>query len=357
MSTADTARDMDLIRQAVGDPMLSYYGVSYGTMLGSTYAAMFPSRVRAIILDGVLDPVAWTIGRGGQGTRYTVSARLRSGYGAWEALTSAFAECDRVGSGACPGAGHIGQEWTRVIDTLAKGPVQVQGQRLTYANLIGELLGALYDAGSYPEIMSTIHQLYVAIVKPGVPSDLAAGQAWRRSRRPWRAPDGRVPRFGPTAPEFGTSEVASRDRVSPQFQGVLCSDSVNPADESAATSSARYADQQGPWFGDDWAWASSMCINWPGSSSDAFRGPWRTTTANPILITGNEHDPATPISGARAVNRLFTGSRMITVSMWGHGAIGHSTCVTQKWDAYLVSGRLPANGSVCKPDAPLFPGH
>src|SRR5581483_9435533 len=63
MTTADTARDMDLIRQAVGDSQLSYYGISYGTMLGSTYAAMFPTHVRAMILDGVLDPVQWTTGR------------------------------------------------------------------------------------------------------------------------------------------------------------------------------------------------------------------------------------------------------------------------------------------------------
>lgn len=86
MTTADTARDMDLIRQAVGDPMLNYYGISYGTQLGSTYAAMFPGRVRSMVLDAVLDPVEWTSGRFGTGQKYTVSARLHSGYGAWEAL-------------------------------------------------------------------------------------------------------------------------------------------------------------------------------------------------------------------------------------------------------------------------------
>ncbi len=352
MSTADTARDMDLIRQAVGDKMLTYYGISYGTQLGTTYAAMFPSRVRAIIVDGVLDPVSWTTGRGGIARRITVSARLGSGYGAWEALTSAFAECDRVGVQLCPGAGHIGHEWTRVVAKLQAGPIKVGHDRITYADVVGNLLGGLYDSSAYPDIMRFIHQLYEQIFTPSVANAVEAAHAWVALKQAAASAGGSTPRF--SAPEAGT---AGRDRISPQFQGVLCSDSVNPADESAAITSARYADQQGPWFGALWAWASSTCITWPGSSSDAFRGPWPTKTANPILVTGNLHDPATPISGARAVNKLFKGSSMITVNLWGHGALGHSRCVTKKWDAYLVSGRLPANGTVCQSDKPLFPGH
>lgn len=69
MTTADTARDLDLIRQAVGDDKLTYYGISYGTYLGATYAAMFPDAVRAMIIDGVLDPVAWAKGRNGSAQR------------------------------------------------------------------------------------------------------------------------------------------------------------------------------------------------------------------------------------------------------------------------------------------------
>ena len=63
MSTANVARDMDRLRQAVGDSKLSYYGVSYGSMLGQTYANMFPDHFRALVIDGVLDPIAWTTGR------------------------------------------------------------------------------------------------------------------------------------------------------------------------------------------------------------------------------------------------------------------------------------------------------
>jgi pimeloyl-ACP methyl ester carboxylesterase len=350
MSTADTARDMDLIRQAVGDRQLTYYGISYGTMLGTTYAAMFPTHVRAIIVDGVLDPMEWTTGRFGLGRKVTVSARLRSGYGSWEALTSAFDECDRVGIHRCRWAGHIGTEWTKLIARLHAGAVRVQGQRITYADVIETVLGALYDEKAYPAIFRSIDGLYRQLFQPSTGARAAAARAWTALRS-------EVAASGRVVPTYGVEPVSveSQRRIEPEFEGVICSDSVNPTREQAAIPSAHFANEQGPGFGAAWAWISSVCINWPGSSSGAYQGPWRTRTAHPLLITGNLHDPATPISGARAVNKLFKGSVLMTVNLWGHGALGHSSCAVKKWDAYLVSGRLPAPGLVCQPDAPLFP--
>ena len=78
MSTANVARDMDLLRRAVGDAKLTYAGYSYGSYLGSTYAKLFPSKVRALVVDGVLDPVAWSTGRGDQARTLPFSTRLRS---------------------------------------------------------------------------------------------------------------------------------------------------------------------------------------------------------------------------------------------------------------------------------------
>src|SRR5919197_1011403 len=75
MATADVARDLDVLRDAVGDAKLNYAGVSYGTMLGQTYANMFPNKIRAMIIDGVLDPIAWTTGSG-DGFTVPFSTRL-----------------------------------------------------------------------------------------------------------------------------------------------------------------------------------------------------------------------------------------------------------------------------------------
>jgi pimeloyl-ACP methyl ester carboxylesterase len=354
MTTADTARDMDLVRQAVGDNALSYYGISYGTYLGATFAAMFPDQVRAVVLDGVLDPVAWSTGREGRADDLPFSTRLRSGVGAWEALTSAFAECDRVGLARCRYAGAVADQWRQLVRRLRQGPVRLgHGQVFTYSDLVGGALGALYDRRGYRPLFHSIAQLH-AVVFPAAPTRRAgkAGIAAAFRRLAALAPD------NPYAAGFGAAVAGARaSRVFPSFEGVACSDSINPTDPTAWVHAGAVADRQGPWFGRVWTWASGPCATWPASKDDAFTGPWRTTTAEPLLVLGNFHDPATPISGARTVNTLFAGSRMISLNTWGHGAIGQSDCVATRVQQYLVHGLLPANGLVCQPNRQLFPRH
>src|SRR5262249_1553688 len=86
MSTANAARDMDLLRQAVGDPKLSYLGFSYGTYLGTSYVNLFPDRVRAVVLDGAIEPVEWSTGRDDESETLPFSTRLQSDDGAFKTL-------------------------------------------------------------------------------------------------------------------------------------------------------------------------------------------------------------------------------------------------------------------------------
>lgn len=81
MATANVARDLDLLRRAVGDKQLTYAGYSYGSYLGAVYANLFPGKVRALALDGAQDPVAWATGRGNQARRQPVTTRLRVAQG------------------------------------------------------------------------------------------------------------------------------------------------------------------------------------------------------------------------------------------------------------------------------------
>ena len=149
-------------------------------------------------------------------------------------------------------------------------------------------------------------------------------------------------------PAYGPQFIAG-------FEGVACADSVNPTDPHAWVRAADASEHGQPWFGRSWTWASSVCPHWPGSHADAFRGPWHIKTSYPVLIVGNSHDPATPISGARALHRLFGNSRMFQLNGWGHGALDESRCVTRTFSAYLVHQTLPAGGTVCQPDKGLFP--
>jgi len=350
MSTADTARDMDQVRQAVGDARLSYYGISYGTYLGATYAAMFPGNVRAMALDGVLDPIAWSTGRGGRGDDLPFSTRLRSGVGAWDALVSAFAECDRVGKARCRFAGEASEKWRRIMKRLKKGPAEVSGGRIFYSDVVNGALGLLYDRGAYRFLMRDINFVYRELFVKGhrTPAKVDLVSSFRKMARSRPGPYARPPVSSARASAAARAYIAS-------FEGVACSDSLNPTDPFAWVRAGAIADRQGPWFGRAWTWASGACATWPGSKDDAFVGPWQVDTSAPVLLVANFHDPATPVSGARALNTLLGGSRLLLLNTWGHGAIGQSDCTTSRMSSYLVNGTLPPPGFVCKPDKQLFP--
>ena len=344
MSTADTARDMDVLRQAVGDDQLTYYGVSYGAQLGATYAAMFPDHVRAMILDGVLDPVEWSTGDGGDGGQ-PFSERIDSGHGAWRTLTSALNECNRVGPKRCPIAGHAHRIWRDVVQRLHRRPFE----HLSYADLVYFSLGALYRPDGIRMLMRQLKALHAAIFdgdSRGRPGGWLARARGSRDR-------GVLP--GPYAPGSSVADASARAIVN-TFASVACADTDNPADPHTWVRAARRADRRSPWYGAAWTWVSSICAGWPArTKADRFTGPYDVATSAPVLVVGNTFDPATPISGARAVHRLLAGSRLLELHAFGHGAIGSGPCIGRAYASYLARGVLPAPGTVCDPRKPLFP--
>lgn len=340
MTTADTARDMDLIRQAMGDDLLNYYGISYGTYLGATYAAMFPDHVGRFVVDGVLDPVQWSTGDGSNADQ-PFSTRIDSASGATDALRSGLKECDRLGKAACPIAGKALRKWRKLVDRAQAGKLTLGGGRITYPTLVGFALGSLYDS-VYDGLAWVLNDLWQENMKKGRQARLAPevtaasmrAEARDVIRNPWSAP---------ALGQYGDP-----------FLGVACSDSDNPTSKWAWWRAGQAQDETSPWFGSLWTWASAPCGGWPSQTKDdRFTDFVPTTTETPILVVGNAHDPATPIHGARTVNELFTNSELLTLNGWGHGAIGNS-CVTQAFDDYYSAGTLPAAGTVCQPDHDLY---
>ena len=108
MSTANVARDLDVLRQAVGDEKLTYYGVSYGSFLGDTYANMFPNNLRALVIDGVLDPIAWANRRRQGGIDGPSPRGCSSDAGAIATLKEFFRLCD-AGGRHCAFAAELGR--------------------------------------------------------------------------------------------------------------------------------------------------------------------------------------------------------------------------------------------------------
>jgi TAP-like protein len=91
---------------------------------------------------------------------------------------------------------------------------------------------------------------------------------------------------------------------------------------------------------------------WPGHS---YTGPWNAVTANPVLVVGNFFDPATRYEGAQTVAGLLPNSRLLSYAGWGHLAYwGLSSCIDTAVNAYLISGALPAPGTVCQPELTPF---
>jgi pimeloyl-ACP methyl ester carboxylesterase len=344
MSTADTARDMDLVRQALGESRLDYYGISYGTYLGAVYAALFPDLVGRFVVDGVLDPVNWATGEP-RNAGQPFSTRIRSARGAYEALTSALTECDRLGPRRCPLAGRSQLKWRQMVARAKNNRLTYASDRLRYDELVAGTLSLLYDNEDYSFLGAILAEIYR--------ENFRAGRGGPTARHAASTPDELRERARDTIRAPYAPRAVNAASV---LHGVACADSRNPAGRQAWWAAGRAQDRAFPWFGSLWTWLSAPCAGWSApAKQDAFFGSFRVRPANPILVVGNSFDPATPVQGARRFTTLFEGSRFLLMDGWGHGALGN-TCVTARFDAYYARGALPREGAVCPKDRPLFSG-
>ena len=220
MSTANVARDLDLLRQAVGDEQLTYAGYSYGSYLGVTYANLFPGKVRALIVDGVLNPIDWSTGDPGE-EGLPFSSRLRSNIGAQATLEEFFRLCDAAGPPACAFAPDSAVRYEAIAEFLLDNePVSItvpdgpNGEPVEipffYGDLIGMSLGALYDSFSWPFMAEDLAFLESVIAggPAAAPATFAVGQTFQA----YTAKRG-FPRY------FNFVE---------SFPAVACADSDNP---------------------------------------------------------------------------------------------------------------------------------
>ena len=338
MSTAETARDLDLLRQAVGDEQLNYAGYSYGTFLGVTYANLFPDKVRALVVDGVLDPIAWTTGNPGEGDTIPFSTRLRSDKGAMDTLNEFFRLCDE-NPATCAFSGDAADRYAALAASLRAAPIQIQFPDgsvffFTYQDLISNSLGAMYDSFSWPDFA-----LFLADIESLAPP----AQLGTRLYALWEDLGFINKRGFPHYPNFIEG-----------FPGVACADSDNPDNYPAWWDNAQQAEADFGYFGPLWTYVSSICAAWPGEQSGRYIGPFTANTANPVLVVGNFFDPATRYEGAQIVAGLLPNSRLLSMNGWGHVSLFLSQCADQAVSEYLLDGSLPPEGTVCNQDLTPF---
>jgi pimeloyl-ACP methyl ester carboxylesterase len=324
ISTADTARDLDRLRQLVGDRQLTYYGWSYGTFLGQTYANLFPGRVRAMVLDGVLDPVA---------TVASMEARLANGVSSTDLVFAKFLSlCQRAGPVRCTLAGHGASPAARVnglLRRLQRGPIPAPAAKpageLTYADALFGVYGALNSPGGWPALAADL--------------DAAAGGDGSALATRARACDSECLRAA-LVPSQAVHCADTPARQGPQ------------AWPSVIGRLARISRLRGALLG--W-WLWSPCTAWTPPNKTRYTGPWNAPTKHPILVIGTRWDPATSYANARRVATLLDNAVLLTHDGYGHTSpVDPSTCVASATSAYLVRLITPRRGTVCPSDRQPF---
>lgn len=355
MSTTEVARDMELMRRAVGDKQLTYLGFSYGTYLGQVYANMFPTRFRAVAVDGVLDPVAWAGDK--SNIDQPLELRLDSGSGAHKALREILVRCDQAGGSTCPfAAGDPVANLRLITDRLRANPVVIAddgfGETITftYQDLVATMLGALYDPAGYQVIVTLLANLYL-LTEPPAPSARTASTHRADAARDLADLHRTTTEQG-SRPRWGFPYDNSLDA----YASVTCTDSKETTKSSQFPAYAAQADERAPHFGRLWLWSSSVCAGnaFTGNDEDAYTGPFNTKTKAPVLYVGNYYDPATNYANAVTADKRMPNSRLLTSDSFGHTAYATSTCTTDAVDAYLINATPPPAGKVCVGDIQPF---
>ncbi|PSL01554.1 alpha/beta hydrolase family protein [Haloactinopolyspora alba] len=338
-STANVARDMDLLRQAVGDEKLTYMGYSYGTLLGATYARLFPGRVRALALDGTVVPEDYT-GRPGEETS-SVGARMRQGHGAAETFDEFLRLCAEAGPRRCALAA-LGEPRTvveRTFDRLKDESVRIvtpNGTELVvdYPTAVALTFSGLYDPAAWTGLAGLLAQLATA-----EPQMTGAAAALVEQVVPQRD---RPPRRGADYASVGGS-LAS-----------LCVDGGTTGEPFAYPEMVDDVAADAAHFGRYRAWVGVQCEFLRVTDEDAYVGPWDQQVDEPVLVIGTRYDPATPYDGTSRYAAHFPDARTMTVEGYGHTVLGKSRCADRVISNYLVRLDAPADGSTCGQDVPPF---
>ncbi len=304
VGTVDAARDLDRIRQALGDSALTFVGHSYGTLLGATYAAIYPTHVRAMVLDGAIDPALST-------TQY-VTQQAQS----YEAQFEAFSTwC--TNSAACPWhpTGDATAALLALIQESGTRPLATATGPTGPAALYNALLAGLEQEGSWPALAEA----------------LVAAEA---------GDGGAVSSLSGRYASGGSSNAQEAE------QAIDCLDHPVARDPASYPALAVRMGRDAPVFGPLLAWDLLGCAVWPASAT-RIPGPVSDIGAPPILVVGTTGDPVTPYSWAQSLAGELTGGVLLTWRGQSHVAEFYSPCVRSAVQAYVVDGVTPAAGTTC----------
>jgi pimeloyl-ACP methyl ester carboxylesterase len=314
-NTVDTARDMDQLRQALGDEQLSYLGYSYGTTLGSTYAELFPDKVRALVLDAAVDPDDDPKAKAEQS-----AASLEAGFNAF------VTNCLGLIAG-CPMGQSPRSFVERLLDQAAETPIPSsepdqdgETRAATPGVVHTAVLAALYDTASWPQLAQAL-----AAAKNGDSAGL----------------------FSLADSYAGRLEDGTYSNLFDANISINCADTDTDqsADEEEVRTLAAEWNERYPLFGAGSATGLYTCSAW-----EAERTPLPERDAEgsaPILVVGTSGDPVTPIVGAEEMAEDLEAGVLLVWQGAGHTAYPKNRCINASVNAYLINLTPPVDGLTC----------
>lgn len=308
VDSQSVARDMDRIRAWLGDPKLSYLGFSYGTYLGQLYAHLFPTHVRALVLDGVVDAALSP-----NDLSITQARALQMNLDAWAADCKAKPKC-QFGRSGDPVAKIV-----NLLQTLDDHPMQVGSRQLTRALAIYGIGLTLYDTSGWPFLDQAL-------------TNAAAGNG----EQLLAYADGYL----------GRSANGTYDNSTDANLAINCLDKSVPSDIAAYDALGPAFAAASPVFGPAFQYGYVPCAYWPVPAKGKA-GPISADGVPPILLVGGLYDPITPYAWAQSTNQQLAGSVLLTRRGYGHTSYASSSCAQAAEDAYLIDLTIPAAGTVC----------
>jgi len=314
LDSANTARDMDRIRAALGLQRISYYGLSYGTLLGTEYAALFPHRIDTMVLDGAVDVDASLV----QQAEEAAPAEERSLLHLLHGLCPAPSE-----NPACPFGPHPVTFYEDLVASLGRHPLPAPGNGDDQPVTLGDLDTAALFAVSVSEETS---QFVAAVVAAAAGN----GAALRTM-----------------ALQF--QEDVDGAPLEEALWAITCNDAAQHPSAVTAGDLATSIERHEPLLG-AYAVTYTMggCVGWPAARSPVTDVHPRGTP--PILVIGNTGDPNTPYIGARHLAAVFPSGHLLTWRGWGHTWLlsGSGDRCMQRWvTRYLTGGGPPPAGTIC----------
>ena len=312
VSTVEVAKDMDVIRALVGDDKLTYFGASYGTYIGATYAALFPDKVGRLVLDGAVDPLS-----------EPRENAINQAAGFDVALTAYLEDC--VASGDCPLGDSVDGARDRLIqlfEEIDADPLPTgDGREVTEGLAFLGVVVPLYSRDTWPYLTTALNEA----VDGNGDTLLLLADAYTK-----RTPDGTYP--------SNSLEVQS---------AVNCLD--HPEDATLEEIEAGGSDftEEAPVFGQAAQWWPYACSNWPVQSTEP-QPDFSAEGAAPILVVGTTRDPATPYEQSVKLAEELDSGVLLSRDGDGHTAYGAgNSCIDDAINTYLVEGTPPTDGKEC----------